>query len=142
MHQAIVRYFERYESAFNSALTHTADLDEIADLYTDVFISASPAGIFTGANDDSLRKAMKAGFEHYRAIGTKRMKVDGVRVNPIDQEHALAFVDWRATYEKGVEEIVIPFTNAYLIRMQDDTPKVFGWITGDEQAELRKHGIG
>jgi hypothetical protein len=141
MEQEIVKLFERYENTFNAALAGEIDMDEVASLYTDVFVSASPAGVSTGANDDNLKTAMKAGFEHYRAIGTRSMKVDNLRVTPIDQLHALAFVDWIATYDKDGEKIVIPFTNAYLVRLQGDAPKVFGWVTGDEQAELRA-GVG
>lgn len=33
------------------------------------------------------------------------------------------------------------FTNLYLIRVENTKGKVFGWISGDENAELRKHGI-
>ena len=29
----------------------------------------------------------------------------------------------------------------YLVQMLNRDPKVFGWISGDEQALLRKHGI-
>ena len=142
MKQRVVELFGRYERAFNSALAGDGDLDEVAGLYANVFISAVPAGIFAGTNDDKLREAMKAGFERYRAIGTQRMEVKDVRVAPINPQHALAFVDWLATYDKVGEEVAIPFTNAYFVRLQDDGAKVFGWVTGDEEAELRKHGIG
>ncbi|MDX3905835.1 MAG: nuclear transport factor 2 family protein [Pigmentiphaga sp.] len=142
MEQAITKLFERYEHAFNTALAGDTDLDEVSSLYTDVFVSATPAGISTGTNDESLKRVMKAGFEHYRAIGTTRMAVHQLHVDPIDALHAIAFVDWIATYDRQGSTLNIPFTNAYFVRLQGDAPKVFGWVTGDEEAELRKHGIG
>ena len=29
----------------------------------------------------------------------------------------------------------------YFVQKLDGEPKVFGWVSGDEQALLRKHGI-
>jgi hypothetical protein len=141
MRQEIARLFERYENAFNAGLDGALDTQEVASLYANVFLSATPAGIAAGTNDDSFIKAMKAGFDHYRAIGTRGMKVMDVRVNPIDELHALAFVDWAAAYEKDGKQITVPFTNAYLVRLQGGAAKVFGWIAGDEEAELRKYGL-
>lgn len=141
MRQEIANLFERYEKAFNAGLRGNVDPEEVAGLYANVFLSATPSGIAAGTNDDSLMKAMKAGFDHYRAIGTRSMKVKDVRVNPIDGLHALAFVDWAAAYEKDGKQITVPFTNAYLIRHADGATKVFGWIAGDEEAELRKYGL-
>jgi hypothetical protein len=51
-------------------------------------------------------------------------------------------VEWSATYKAKGQEKVIPFTNVYLVRLEGATAKVFGWITGDEEALLRQHGIG
>lgn len=141
MQHAVNELFERYARSFNQALTTAPDLDAIADLYTDTFIAASPAGIRSGRNDDELRKAMADGFVRYRSMGTRKMEVTSLRVTPIDELHAMAHVDWRASYDVGEERKVIDFTNVYLVRVDRGKAKVFGWITGDEEAELRKHGI-
>jgi hypothetical protein len=37
---------------------------------------------------------------------------------------------------------VIDFDVHYLVQQLNAEPKVFGWISGDEQALLREHGIG
>jgi hypothetical protein len=37
---------------------------------------------------------------------------------------------------------VIDFDVHYLVQQLDAEPKVFGWISEDEQALLREHGIG
>jgi len=36
----------------------------------------------------------------------------------------------------------IDFDVHYLVQKLDGDPKIFGWVSGDEQALLRKHGIG
>ena len=125
----------------NAALVGEPDLEAISDLYDDAFIAASPSGVMTGNKGDEFRKAMTAGFAHYREIGTRQMKIRNVRIEPIDALHALARVDWRATYDVDGTQKAIDFTNAYLIRVNNDRATVFGWITGDEDAELRKQGI-
>ena len=33
------------------------------------------------------------------------------------------------------------FRRYYFIQKPDGEPKVFGWVSGDEQALLKKHGI-
>ncbi|MBV7481491.1 nuclear transport factor 2 family protein [Bordetella sp. BOR01] len=141
MQQAVQALFDRYERSFNDALTAEPDLDAIADLYTDTFIAASPAGIVSGNNDDQLKKAMTDGFVRYRKMGTKQMQLRHLRVVPIDPLHGLAHVEWRAIYDIEGAQKMITFTNVYLVRIENDKGKVFGWITGDEDAELKKHGI-
>jgi hypothetical protein len=36
---------------------------------------------------------------------------------------------------------VIDFVTHYLVQMLHQQPKIFGWVSGDEQAVLKKHGI-
>ena len=36
----------------------------------------------------------------------------------------------------------IDFDVHYLVQKLDGEAKVFGWVSGDEQALLKKHGIG
>ncbi|MNY74030.1 hypothetical protein D3C86_2129600 [compost metagenome] len=71
----------------------------------------------------------------------RKMALTQLRVTPIDDLHGLAHVEWRATYDIAGAPKVIDFTNAYLVRIEESKGKVFGWITGDENAELKKHGI-
>ena len=134
--------FERYERLFNRALGGEADMDEVASLYAAEFIAASPAGVMTGKNDAQLRQVMAQGYARYRAIGTKEMRIRDVAVSPIDGHHCVAHVAWTATYARqGQEDVAIDFEVHYLVQELEGEPKVFGWVSGDEQAMLRKHGI-
>ena len=136
------RFFERYESFFNQSLGGDMDLDEVAALYASEFIAASPAGVMAGKNDDQLKQVMAQGYARYRAIGTKEMRIRDVRLSAMDDHHCVAHVAWTATYaRKDQPDAAIDFDVHYFVQKLDGEPKVFGWVSGDEQALLRKHGI-
>jgi hypothetical protein len=142
MEASVRRFFERYESIFNRSLGGDTNMDEVAALYASEFIAASPAGVMAGKNDEQLRQVMAQAYARYRALGTKEMLIRDVRLSPIDDHHCVAHVAWTATYarEDGAD-ITIDFDVHYLVQKLDEEPKVFGWVSGDEQALLRKHGI-
>lgn len=142
METAVRQLFQRYESLFNGALSGDVDMDEIASLYASEFIGAAPAGVRTGKNDDQFKQVMAQGYAHYRAIGTKEMRMRNLRLSPIDELHCVAHVAWTATYaRKAKPDVAIDFDVNYFVQMLDGKPKVFGWVSGDEQALLKKHGI-
>jgi len=142
METSVRKFFERYESSFNQSLGSDIDMDEVAALYASEFIAASPSGVMTGKNDDQRKQVMAQGYAHYRAIGTKAMRIRDVRLSPIDNHHCVAHVAWTATYaRKDQPDVAIDFDVHYFVQTLDGEPKVFGWVSGDEQALLRKHGI-
>lgn len=142
METSVRKFFARYERVFNQSLGGDGDMAAVASLYASDFIAASPAGIMTGTNDDRFRQAMEQGYAHYRAIGTKQMRIRRVRLTPMDEQHCVAHVAWTATYaRKNGPDAAIDFEVHYFVRERDGEPKVFGWVSGDEQALLREHGI-
>jgi hypothetical protein len=142
MEAAVRKLFERYESLFNQSLGSDADMEAVASLYASDFIAASPTGVVTGKNDDQLKRVMAQGYARYRAIGTKGMRIRDVRISPIDELHCLAHVAWTATYAREDRpDTAIDFDVHYLVQKLDAEAKVFGWVSGDEEALLRKHGI-
>lgn len=135
-------FFDRYARLFNRALAGEADMDEVATLYASQFIAASPAGVMAGKNDERLRTSMAQGYARYRAIGTREMRIRDVRVCAIDDGHCLAHVAWTAAYAREDQpDISIDFDVHYFVRTLDGEPKVFGWVTGDEEALLKARGI-
>jgi hypothetical protein len=65
-----------------------------------------------------------------------------VRLSPMDDHHCVAHVAWTAIYaHKDQHDVAIDFDVHYFVQKLDGEPKVFGWVSGDEQALLRKHGI-
>jgi hypothetical protein len=142
MEASVRKFFERYESVFNQSLGGDMGMDEVAALYASEFIAASPAGVTTGKNDDQLKQVMAQGYARYRAMGTKEMRMRNVRLSPIDDHHCLAHVTWTATYaRKNQPDVAVDFDVHYFVQKLDGEPKVFGWVSGDEQALLKKHGI-
>lgn len=142
METSVRTLFERYESVFSRSLAGDLDLDEVAALYASEFIAASPAGVRAGKNDDHLRQAMIQGYAHYRAIGTKGMRIRHIRLSPIDDHHCVTHVAWTVTYARRDQpDVAIDFDVHYLVQQLDGEPKVFGWVSGDEQALLRERGI-
>lgn len=142
MESSVRSFFERYERLFNQSLAGQVDMAEVAALYAPAFIAASPAGVATGKNDGHFRQVMVQGYARYQAIGTKDMRIRDIRLSPMDDHHCLAHVAWTATYERNDQpDIAIDFDVHYFVQMLDGEPKVFGWVSGDEQALLRKHGI-
>jgi len=142
METAVRAFFDRYASVFQRALGGETDMDEVAALYASEFIAASPAGVATGRNDSRLRHVMAQAYARYRAMGTKAMRIRNVRVSPLDEYHCVAHVAWTATYaRKNQPDAEIEFEVHYFVRMLDGEPKVFGWVSGDEEALLRARGI-
>lgn len=142
MEDSVRTFFERYERFSNRSLGGDVELDEAASLYASDYISASPAGVMAGKNDDQLKKVMAQGYGRYRAIGTKEMRIRDIRVSPIDDLHCVVHVGWTATYARqNKPDVAIDFDVHYFIQTLDGKPKVFGWVSGDEQALLKKHGI-
>ena len=142
MEVSVRKLFERYERFFKRSLGGDIDMDEVASLYASDFIAASPAGVMTGKNDDQFKQAMTQGYAHYRAIGTKEMRIRNVAISAIDEHHCIAHVAWTATYvRQDRPDAAIDFDVHYLVQKLEGEPKVFGWVSGDEQALLKKHGI-
>jgi hypothetical protein len=142
METSVRKFFERYESFFNRSLVGDVDMDEAAALYASEFIVASPAGVTTGRNDDQLKQTMAQGYAHYRAIGTKEMRIRNVRLSVMDDHHCVAHIAWTATYaRKDQPDVTIDFDVHYFVQKLDAEPQVFGWVSGDEQELLRQHGI-
>lgn len=142
MEESVRQLFARYERLFMEGLAGTADMEDVATLYASEFIAASPAGVVTGRNDAELRRVMREGYERYRAIGTREMRMRDIRVSPMDDRHCVAHVAWTATYARdGAPDTAIDFDIHYLVQQLDGISRVFGWVSGDEQALLRQHGI-
>jgi hypothetical protein len=142
METSVRELFERYERLFNQSLGGDKDMREVASLYSPSFIAATPSGVMTGKNNDQLKQVMARGYAHYRAIGTKEMRVRNLRLSPMDERHCVAHVAWAATYaRKDQPDVVIDFDVHYFVRTLSGVSKVFGWVSGDEQALLKEHGI-
>jgi hypothetical protein len=143
LEKEILELFKTHARIFNEALAERFDAAASQALFAEAFIAASPHGVVAGKNDAEAVEAMHEGYAHYRAAGAQEMSVLNVNVTAMDDLHAMARVDWSARYKrKDASEVTINFPVTYLVQMQSGQPKIFGWVSGDEEALLKEHGIG
>ncbi len=135
-------FFDDYVARFNEALDGSPDLGAIAAQYTDAFLAAGPGGVTPGQNDAAFIEMLGQVYDRYRAIGTERMTVQDVVVTPIDEQHAMARVDFGSRYVRPSDgkPIEIDFDVTYLLERQERW-RVFAFIAGDEEGLLREHGL-
>ena len=84
---------------------------------------------------------MKQGMDFYKKIGSTSMQIRNKEITPLDALHAMAKISWRYAYRKDEKEGFIDFDGFYFLRITDEAVKIFAYVTGDEQAALREHGL-
>jgi hypothetical protein len=142
MERTVRDLFQRYEGLFRQGLEGGADMDEVASLYALDIVGASPAGVMSAKNDAHFRQTMAQGYAHYRETGVRLMQIRQVRISEIDEFHCIAHVGWTATYaRKDLSETTLDFDVHYFVQVRGGAAKVFGWVSGDEEALLKQHGI-
>ncbi len=136
------KFFMEYEARFNRAMAGTIDAEGTANAFASCFIEASPFGVNCGKNDDQFRIMIPKGYEFYRSIGTKSMKIISLDITSLDDFHSMAKVHWQAIYlKKDGSKESIDFDVIYFVQMISDQLKIFAYITGDEQGVLRERGL-
>lgn len=152
--EEIREFFSQYEANFNDALRGNQGEDEPVDpkqlakrtakFFSDCFIGANPRGVACAKNDEELCLNFQRGYDFYRSLGTLSMKISGLKIVLLDDYHAQAIVAWHSTYSKKDEEgnrVVIDFEVIYLLQTITNGPKIFAYITGDEQSALDQRGL-
>jgi hypothetical protein len=143
MDDAVQALFKRHAQMFNDGLAGTFDPATAGQNFAQEFIASSPQGVMAGKNDASLGKGMESGYARYRKSGAKGMCLKHIAITPIDALHCLARVSWISWYQrKDGTDAKIDFDVHYFVRIEDGAAKIFGWVSGDEDALLKQHGIG
>lgn len=141
--QTIDIFFEAYALRFNKSLSgQDTDIEGTINSYANSFVEASPLGVSMAKNDQSFKEAIPKAYEFYKSIGTKSMKILSKEITPLDEFHSMVKVHWKANYVKrdgATEEIL--FDVIYILQHKEQTPKIFAYITGDEQKALMKKGL-
>ena len=140
-HASLIQsFFAAYAARTNAAIADpkAMDVKAMRAAFADYFVGAAPNGVAGGKNGLLFRLMLPRGINYYRKIGTLAMDLKDVRVTDLDHHHAMAHVDWNARYRGGQE---IAFTNIYLLQVREGVPKIFAWITGDEQQALKDSGV-
>ncbi len=141
--EQIRRFFDNYAGRINKALADRpeVDVEGTVNAFTDSFIEASPKGVHAASRED-FRAHVAKGLDHYRSIGTKSMNVKALTVTPLDDFHVMVKVDWQAFYvKKDGSDLALDFPVIYMLQTLDDTPKIFAYISGDEEKAYQEHGL-
>ena len=138
----VERFFTGYVDAFNRSLGDTVDTDAIMTHFSPCFVAAGPQGVKCGENDETFVEVLRQGYGFYRQIGLQQMALRAVTTTPIDDDHQLARVGYRASYEKqDGEKIDLDFEVTYMLAARAESFEIFAFVAGDEMALYRKHGL-
>ena len=114
----------------------------VIDSFAPYFVEASPVGVHGGKNNWLFKMMIPRGFAFYKKIGTKSMKITALDITPLDDHHAMAKVHWDSHYlKKDGKQEQIEFDNLYFLQILAEKPRIFAYITGDEQKILKEHGL-
>ncbi|MCC2611431.1 hypothetical protein ABK249_05645 [Neorhizobium sp. Rsf11] len=136
--------FNDYGRISNDALKDASlvDIDGMTAFFAAYFVGSTPQAVFGGPNDEKFREVIPKGFARYREVGGKQMLITGIKVTPLNDLHALAEVGWDFAYlNKSGESGNIRFTNFYFITVAGGRPRIFAYITGDEEKAMKDHGL-
>jgi len=142
--RVVQEFFSDYEARFNRALGPTSeeDVEATAGAFAACFVAANPTGVYCGRNDQQFRAAIPQGNQYYRNIGMKSVHISAMELTELDQQHMLAKVFWDSFYEKpDGKPVEIAFAVIYLLQINGQQPRIFAYITGDEQLALQEHGL-
>ncbi len=135
-------FFDAYAKLFNNAIQGNVDAEATASVFSDCFIEAGPAGVNCGKNDEQFRSALTKGYGFYSEIGITSMDILSKEITILDDLHSMARINWRSNYRKKNKEVgKIDFQVIYLLQTIEGKPKIFAYITGDEQGVLKEHGL-
>jgi hypothetical protein len=141
----VKRFFEAYARRSNDALQHppVEDVDGTVASFAPYLVESSPQGVMGGANDAAFRKLIGQGFARYREVGGTAMRVTGVKVTELDEVNAMAIVDWAFDYKRKTDGKTgtVGFTNRYFLNLAGAAPKIFAYITPDEQQAMKDHRL-
>lgn len=95
----IERFFSQYEDRFAEALAGNANTEATAGAFARCFVEANRFGVTCGKNDEQFHHAIPQGFEFYKSIGTKTMKIVSIHTTVLDDFHCMSKVGWEAFFE-------------------------------------------
>lgn len=142
---AIRAFFDAYAGRMNDALADPPRIDirQAREAFAAYFVGTNHTHVHGGKNGLLFRLTIPRGYRHYRKIGCKRMELRRLEVKPLDAFHAMAETHWWSLFvKKDGEPVEIEFDNIYLLHIPKcGRPKIFAWITGDEQQALKDRGV-
>jgi hypothetical protein len=138
-------FFKAYAKRSDDALKDPPkeDIEGIAKSFAPHFVGSSPRGVVGGANNESFARRCCRGNDRYRQMGGKAMRVTKVETLLLDDANAMAKVDWESGYVRPSDHRsgTIDFANRYLLNIAGPVPKIYAYITPDEEQAIKAHGL-
>lgn len=143
LEQRIDSFFDAYASNLNESLQGAeVNVDRVSQCFSECFIEASPLGVNAGKNNEQFKEAIPKGFEFYKRIGIYAMPILSKAITPLDPQHTMVKVQWQSLFKrKDDTEGQVSFDVFYLLQAHNECFKIFTYITGDEEAVLRREGL-
>lgn len=138
------QFMRRYGALMDEGVrTGVANGEELAAMYAEYCVGSSPAGVFGAGLDDGFGQMVSEGVANYKRMGGTAFVVESVVVEPLNEAHDLARIGWRFDYSRPADGNTgtIRFENIYFVSRVGAEPKIFAWVTPDEQAALEEHGL-
>ncbi|MES2949022.1 MAG: hypothetical protein V4858_10820 [Pseudomonadota bacterium] len=125
------------------SLGDSVDAKAIHVFFAEAFLAASTTGQVTvGANDQQFEETLRKGYAFYKAIGAVSMEIDHIESDVLYENHDRVRVFYVAGYrKKDGQTVSLSFDVMYLVQRRLEGPKIFGFISGDEMAVFRQHGL-
>ena len=136
-------FFKAYAKRFSDAIEgKDPDVGSTVDSFADSFIESSPAGVIAGANNTEFKAAIPKGYEHYKSLGILEMVLVSNDITLLDELHSMVKVHWKSVFQKkSGSNVTIEFDVFYLLTEKEGAPKIFAYITGDEQKAIEDNGL-
>lgn len=136
-------FFKAYAKRFTDAIQgEKPDVKGVVNSFAESFIESSPAGIIAGKNNKKFKEMIPKGYEYYKSIGTTGMTIKSKEITFLDDFHSMVKVHWKSDYEKkDKSKVSIEFDVFYLLQEKDGEPKIFTYITGDEEKVIKDNGL-
>lgn len=136
--------FDAYGKRADDALRNppVEDIDGLVNFFASFFVESSPKGVNGGANDQRFRDLIPTGYARYRAVGGRHMTIKGFKFTALDHCHGVADIDWDFAYtNRAGQSGHVTFTNFYFITTAGGPPKIFAYVTPDEEQAMQEHGL-
>jgi hypothetical protein len=135
-------FFSNYVACYNRALSGNLDVKSIRSFFAKKFLAAGPADVKTGKNGFLFSLVLRKGYDFYRKIGTKNLRVKRLTVTVIDYFHDMVKVQYNAIYnKKSGEKVSMDFEVTYFIQHPNQKPQIFGFVAGDEMKMYQEAGL-
>ncbi|WP_413582833.1 hypothetical protein [Bdellovibrio sp. HCB288] len=135
-------FFSKYVRAYNQGLQGQPDTDLIRSFFTDHFLAAGPDDVQTGFNNHFFSATLKKAYSFYQKIGARELNIRNLVVTPIDRNHDMVKVYYRAQYSPdGAPIKSIDFDVTYFMQQGESGPRIFAFVSGDEMQTYRDAGL-